>query len=70
MIVRTIAGVVVISSRLVNGRAPRRDICGYIGGQWRGEERVATGWQQAAATPSVSRNTAREGCITVNSTNL
>ena len=32
MIVTTIAGVVVISSRLVNDRAWRSDICGYVRG--------------------------------------
>ena len=60
MIVTTIAGVVVISSRLVYDRSWRRDIYdGYVG-QWRGSRGLAAGGF-----------TAREGgCIIVNSTNL
>ena len=60
MIVTTIAGVVVISSRLVYDRSWRRDT--YDGGQWRGSRVVV--WQQVVLLIDIYGFTAREGgCI-------
>ena len=59
MIVRTIAGVVVISSRLVYDRLAE----GYL---WvlEGSGGAAAAWQQMSLLQG------KEGCIIVNSTNL